>query len=29
MDTPALSAAMQVALGGVLVFATGILIGNF
>ena len=28
MDTPMLSAAMQVALGGVLVFATGVLIGN-
>ncbi|MBN8890874.1 MAG: rubrerythrin [Rhodospirillales bacterium 70-18] len=28
MDTPPLSAAMQVGLGGVLVFATGILIGN-
>jgi len=28
MDTPALSAAMQVALGGALVFVTGILIGN-
>ena len=28
MDTPPLSAAMQVALGGALVFATGILIGN-
>jgi rubrerythrin len=28
MDTPTLSAAMQVALGGALVFATGVLIGN-
>jgi erythrin-vacuolar iron transport family protein len=28
MDTPPLSAAMQVAFGGALVFATGILIGN-
>ena len=28
MDTPPLSAGMQVALGGALVFATGILIGN-
>ena len=28
MDTPPLSAAVQVALGGALVFATGILIGN-
>jgi rubrerythrin len=28
MDTPPLSAAMQVGLGGVLVFATGILIGS-
>jgi rubrerythrin len=28
MDTPPLSAAMQVALGGALVFITGILIGN-
>ena len=28
MDTPVLSAALQVALGGALVFATGILIGN-
>ncbi len=28
MDTPPLSAAMQVGFGGVLVFATGILIGN-
>ncbi len=28
MDTPPFSAAMQVALGGALVFATGILIGN-
>jgi rubrerythrin len=28
MDTPALSAAMQVALGGALVFATGVLIGS-
>jgi rubrerythrin len=28
MDTPPLSAALQVALGGALVFATGILIGN-
>jgi len=28
MDTPPLSAAMQVALGGALVFATGILIGS-
>jgi VIT1/CCC1 family predicted Fe2+/Mn2+ transporter len=28
MDTPTFSAAMQVALGGALVFATGVLIGN-
>jgi erythrin-vacuolar iron transport family protein len=28
MDTPAFSAAMQVALGGVLVFVTGVLIGS-
>jgi rubrerythrin len=28
MDTPPLSAAIQVGLGGVLVFATGVLIGN-
>ena len=28
MDTPIVSAAMQVAFGGALVFATGILIGN-
>jgi rubrerythrin len=28
MDTPALSAALQVGLGGVLVFVTGVLIGN-
>jgi len=28
MDTPQASAALQVALGGALVFATGILIGN-
>jgi hypothetical protein len=28
MDTPFLSAAMQVALGGALVFLSGILIGN-
>ena len=28
MDTPTFSAAMQVALGGVLVFATGVLIGS-
>jgi erythrin-vacuolar iron transport family protein len=28
MDTPTLSAAMQVALGGALVFATGVLIGS-
>jgi erythrin-vacuolar iron transport family protein len=28
MDTPMVSAAMQVALGGVLVFVTGVLIGN-
>jgi rubrerythrin len=28
MDTPPLSAAMQVAFGGALVFATGVLIGN-
>jgi rubrerythrin len=28
MDTPALSAAMQVALGGALVFITGVVIGN-
>lgn len=28
MDTPPLSAALQVALGGALVFATGIIIGN-
>ena len=27
MDTPPLSAAIQVALGGALVFATGVLIG--
>jgi len=29
MDTPIVSAAMQVALGGALVFAAGVLIGNF
>jgi len=29
MDTPFLSAAFQVVLGGVLVFVTGILIGSF
>ena len=28
MDTPVLSAALQVVLGGVLVFLTGLLIGN-
>jgi hypothetical protein len=28
MDTPPLSATIQVALGGALVFATGVLIGN-
>jgi hypothetical protein len=28
MDTPALSAALQVGLGGVLVFVTGVLIGS-
>ncbi len=28
METPVLSAAVQVALGGAIVFATGILIGN-
>ena len=28
MDTPFLQAAFQVVVGGVLVFATGILIGN-
>ena len=28
MDTPPLSAAMQVAFGGALVFATGVLIGS-
>jgi hypothetical protein len=28
MDTPTVSAAMQVALGGALVFATGVLIGS-
>jgi hypothetical protein len=28
MDTPTLSAALQVGLGGALVFATGILIGS-
>jgi hypothetical protein len=28
MDTPTVSAAMQVALGGILVFATGVLIGS-
>jgi hypothetical protein len=28
METPALSAALQVGLGGVLVFVTGILIGS-
>lgn len=28
MDTPVLSAAMQVGLGGILVFVTGVLIGN-
>jgi VIT1/CCC1 family predicted Fe2+/Mn2+ transporter len=28
MDTPPLSAALQVGLGGALVFATGVLIGN-
>jgi hypothetical protein len=28
MDTPTFSAAMQVALGGALVFATGVLIGS-
>jgi len=28
MDTPAFSAALQVGLGGVLVFLTGILIGS-
>jgi VIT1/CCC1 family predicted Fe2+/Mn2+ transporter len=29
MDTPLLSAAFQVVVGGLLVFATGILIGSF
>jgi VIT1/CCC1 family predicted Fe2+/Mn2+ transporter len=29
MDTPFLSAVFQVVLGGILVFATGILIGNY
>jgi hypothetical protein len=28
MDTPPLSAALQVGLGGALVFATGVLIGS-
>ena len=28
MDTPPISATIQVALGGALVFATGVLIGN-
>jgi hypothetical protein len=28
MDTPPVSAALQVALGGALVFATGVLIGS-
>jgi hypothetical protein len=28
MDTPTVSAALQVALGGALVFATGVLIGS-
>jgi VIT1/CCC1 family predicted Fe2+/Mn2+ transporter len=28
MDTPTLSAALQVGLGGALVFATGVLLGN-
>ena len=28
MDTPVFSAAVQVGLGGVLVFATGVLIGS-
>jgi hypothetical protein len=28
MDTPTLSAALQVGLGGVLVFLTGVLIGS-
>jgi hypothetical protein len=28
METPVLSAVLQVGLGGVLVFVTGILIGN-
>ena len=28
METPALSAALQVGLGGVLVFITGVLIGS-
>jgi hypothetical protein len=28
METPPLTAALQVGLGGVLVFATGVLIGN-
>jgi hypothetical protein len=28
MDTPPLSAALQVGLGGALVFVTGVLIGN-
>jgi hypothetical protein len=28
METPPLSAALQVGLGGVLVFLTGVLIGN-
>jgi VIT1/CCC1 family predicted Fe2+/Mn2+ transporter len=29
MDTPTLSAALQVGLGGALVFATGVLLGGF
>ena len=28
METPALSAALQVGLGGILVFVTGVLIGS-
>jgi hypothetical protein len=28
METPAFSAALQVGLGGILVFATGVLIGS-
>jgi hypothetical protein len=29
METPALSAAVQVALGGAIVFCTGVLIGSW